>query len=548
MAIHSARGVTSNGANSSLAIRIGLALLFFAFAAESLVFATHSRTLIDEGVFLAAARLVYQGELLYRDFPSSQGPTLPYVYGLFLHVFGSSIAVGRAVSWIGCLVTAGAACWIARRFGGRLAAALTLAMTMLNLPALWVGTTVRTQSLSTPLTLLAVAALAVPARTALGWAAAPSLLLWSTSTRLTNGLALVAVCLWVAWQLRHSPALLLRVAAILAAQAALAFAPLLFDLRASFFHVVTAQLSRGAPGAHLPSQLDFFFDPVLRFLPSILLGIALALILDFRAWRRARIDLSLPLRNPFGAQIALVALAGLVFAPHLALNRPFLTYFVTSSMLLTPAIGIALARAAETRAPRAFAVWAAIGVVLAALLGNAAASWGTFLGGERTSFAHFREVGRELRELAGPSCTMVTFQTHLAVEAGCRVLPGLEYSHFSYFRDMSDEEAAARSVLNLTILDRRIATLRPELVAVSRQDARMFRERGPPPQVGGRIPALSFLPSAQADYALYGSFDIASGLRRDRRLPDAVQILVFARRDLLLDAGAVSPTRSRSKR
>jgi len=311
--------------------------------------------------------------------------------------------------------------------------------------------------------------------------------------------------------------------------------------------VVTAQVSRGEPGSRLPSQLEFFFDPALGFLPFILLGIALALILGFRAWRGARADLSLPLRDSFAAQLALVALAGLVYAPHLALNRPFLTYFVTSSMLLTPAIAIALARAAETRAPRAFAAWAAIGVVLAALLGNAAARWEAFLGSERTSFAHFREVGRELRELAGPSCTMVTFQTQLAVEAGCHVLPGLEYSHFSYFRDMSDEVATDRGVLNLALLDRRVAALRPELIAVSRQDARMFRERGPPPQVGGRIAALSFLPSAQADYALYGSFDIASGLRRDRRLPDAVQVLVFARRDLLPDAGIVSPAGSRSE-
>ena len=58
MAIHTTSESTRRGANSSPAIGIGLALLFFAFAAESLLFAAQSRTLIDEGVFLAAALFV----------------------------------------------------------------------------------------------------------------------------------------------------------------------------------------------------------------------------------------------------------------------------------------------------------------------------------------------------------------------------------------------------------------------------------------------------------------------------------------------------------
>jgi uncharacterized membrane protein len=206
--------------------RVAVAALLLAFASEALLLAILGRTNIDEGMFLGAARLVWLGELPYRDFPFSQGPTLPYVYGVFAQLFGSSIAVGRAVSWIGCLVSAGSAFWLANRFGGRPAAGLAILLAMGNLPALWASTTVRTQALATPLVLMAAVALAIPARTALGWAAAPSLLLWSTGARVTNGLAFIVVLLWVAWELRGATGILWKVVSIVTAQAVFVFAPM----------------------------------------------------------------------------------------------------------------------------------------------------------------------------------------------------------------------------------------------------------------------------------------------------------------------------------
>ena len=58
------------------------ALLFGVYAVLALVFVFTARVNIDEGVYLAAGQLVWDGALPYRDYPFSQGPVVPIAYGL----------------------------------------------------------------------------------------------------------------------------------------------------------------------------------------------------------------------------------------------------------------------------------------------------------------------------------------------------------------------------------------------------------------------------------------------------------------------------------
>ena len=164
--------------------RIFLAALAVAYIAEAVAFASLGRSVIDEGVYLNAGRLLYEGQLPYRDFPFSQAPVVAYLYGAAVHLFGTSVVVGRSVSFVLGLLGLGAAIGIARLLAGRAGAAIVLLLSMVNLPALWIAGTVRTQSVSTPLTMLSVLALAMPRRGVLGWALSPSLMLWATGARL----------------------------------------------------------------------------------------------------------------------------------------------------------------------------------------------------------------------------------------------------------------------------------------------------------------------------------------------------------------------------
>jgi hypothetical protein len=452
---------------------------------EALIFVSHGRTNIDEGVFLNAGRLVYEGQLPYRDFPFSQGPLLPYVYGLAIHICGPSVLVGRVVSFLLAGVGIGATLWIAHSLGGRLAAMIAMALTIVNLPALWVAMTVRTQSLGTPLVLLAALALAAPRRGVWGWAAAPSLLLWASGARVTLLLAFAAVSLWVALQLRKSRQLLMRVAAVVGAQAIVIFSPLWITPDAARFHLFTAQLTRSERGGvqhgsfidQAIGKISILFEPQTDFFPIFPLALAITINLAWM-WRRGwRPNLERPLGDHLSAQFVLVALAMLVFVPHLVFSHGFLTYFVTSSALLVPAIAIGVAHARPDGARSPPFVLSIVASLLAFSLVTVPAHWSSWVGSGQSSFPAFREVGRQLGDLAGPDCTILTMETALAFETGCHVLPGLEYSIFSYFPKLSKQEAKRRGVLNAELLKQRVLELQPELIALGRASTSRPEER-----------------------------------------------------------------------
>ena len=126
---------------------------------------------------------------------------------------------------------------------------------------------------------------------------------------------------------------------------------------------------------------------------------------------------------------------------------------------------------------------------------------------------------------------MVTMETALAVEAGCRVLPGLEYSMFSYFPGLSDEEAARRGVVNQDLLVARVRDLRPELIVLGprgRSSLRLGAGKGAPPSPG-------FL--APRGYTFSARHRISSGAHV-RVAPDSVAVDVFVRDDLARRAPA----------
>lgn len=81
------------------------------FLVGQLVFFLFYRTVnLDEGWYLWASKLVYEGKLLYRDFAYTQTPLLPYVYGLLQPLLGQGLYEGRLIticfSLLGLLLSA----------------------------------------------------------------------------------------------------------------------------------------------------------------------------------------------------------------------------------------------------------------------------------------------------------------------------------------------------------------------------------------------------------------------------------------------------------
>jgi hypothetical protein len=259
------------------------------------------------------------------------------------------------------------------------------------------------------------------------------------------------------------------------------------------------------------------------------------MLIALLAWRiagAARPRLTLPLTDPLSASVAALILAGLVYAPHLVFEHGHYEYFVTTSVLLSLAIAVgvvavgALGRGA--RAGMAAAVALAIGFGALGVVRH----WDVWVRFGRGSFPEFRAEAQRIGRRAGaPDCTMATFQTHLAVEAGCRVLPGLEYSLFSFHADMDSREAARRGVLNGERFERALERVRPELVAVTRQYAPLLADPSVAPQRrAGDAALLDSIEIVREEYVPRGGLWIATGRRIPGFLP-AERVVLFVRRD-----------------
>ncbi len=118
---------------------------------------------------------------------------------------------------------------------------------------------------------------------------------------------------------------------------------------------------------------------------------------------------------------------------------------------------------------------------------------------------------------------MLTFETHLAVQTGCEVMPGLEYSYFSFFPSLSRKEASAHGVLNAGLLAEHLRRGKPEFVAltwpaVDRITGRKRRKARAP-----------ILPAMRGSYQLLTRLDVPVGAT----YIVWNQVYVYARADLV---------------
>lgn len=115
--------------------RLLVAALGVALAAVYVPMALFRLVDADEGIYLLNAKLALNGQLPYHDFFYPQMPLLPYVYGLWMKVFGVSWYAGRLLSALlavalGLLIYAHAARLTGRRPLGILAASLFASSTL----------------------------------------------------------------------------------------------------------------------------------------------------------------------------------------------------------------------------------------------------------------------------------------------------------------------------------------------------------------------------------------------------------------------------------
>ncbi len=113
----------------------------------SLTYVIAGRLHLDEGAYLYAARSVYRGEILYRDFFFLQPPLHPYIYGIPQLIFPGLLA-GRLTSLFLGLIATVLLIRTAIRLGGRNAGIITLAIIASNSFQIYFFTITRLYSLT----------------------------------------------------------------------------------------------------------------------------------------------------------------------------------------------------------------------------------------------------------------------------------------------------------------------------------------------------------------------------------------------------------------
>lgn len=460
-------------------------LLASLLVAEMLVFLYYGRVHGDEGWYLYASRLVFDGDVPYRDFPYFQGPVFPYLYGLPQVLLGPSFLVGRVTSLAFTLTAILTIAYLAHRLGGRASLLWALALVFLNPVLMRYCTLARPDAAVTSLSLLALAALLRFRQGTLALTAAPALLLLASGMRISFVPAFLGVLAFVLWTSRATRGQRLLAGGFLLSEALVVFGILIsLAPQRAVFNLWSSQVSRAGQFAPSdPSPGATFLDKVVQleslwswYLMVLVPAVALAAYIVMRyyqGWQPRRAHFG---GRPLDSHLLIFGLALLIFAPHVLASSILQYYFLPSSALLTVAVATApvhLGTSADLRAVRSLVLPLLIALVLLGAPSYAARAT-TFLDVRDPDLVEFGDAGDLVASYLDDDEPFVALDLTLAVAANRPVIPGLEMGQLSYWPGFSTEKAERLGVFNRELLVQTIALDPPRVVALTDFDlARM---------------------------------------------------------------------------
>ncbi|MBX2999106.1 MAG: glycosyltransferase family 39 protein [Caldilineaceae bacterium] len=422
--------------------------------ATTLIFLFFFRQLnLDEGWYLWASRSVYAGKLLYRDFAYTQTPLLPYVYGLIQTITGVGLVEGRLTTMVLALLAWGIVSGCARKLAGPWAAVLTLLLLGSSVYAAAHFVYTATYALTALWLALALYVALPPTVSAETVRNAAAILFFccAIATRLSVAVALIPFALYLILSSRDRLRAAVTVGISGVIGAAILFGPFWIAAGEQMRYSILEFHTAGALGytTHLFTMLLVLRHTLIDF--ALPLGItALALIWLIRR-RRSLPTWGLPWLAVSGMVLSL-------FAVHL-LPRTTGSYY---NSLQTPLLALLVAVSAAPILARLTRGWA-IAIVLAALTVNGGLQIGGILREDLVSVPpqnrmdEVREAVTFLRSYVEAGDLLLSFNTHLALEADLDLPAGMEMSIFSYHPTWTDEAARRYGGINnnrlLALLD-----------------------------------------------------------------------------------------------
>lgn len=476
----------------------------------------------DEGWYLYAARLVYEGKQPYKDFAYFQGPLLPYIYGLPQRLFGEGILTGRLTSFAFGLLTFLLVAKLARRLAGDMAAVFALAICCTATIFFWAFSTTRTEPLVTALTMISLYFLITGDKEPIASLLASSTMVLAAATRVSCLPATLCVIVLSLYKNRASRARIALIFLLISLQIFLLFVlPLMQSPSHMLFNVFTSQLQRHRQLKEAPllSPLAFW----VRRLTEMLLYFAWY----YSALFHVAITLGVFVPLQWGVQglrhvlrrqwryLAIIGLATILYLPNLSVPENFqAVYFLPSACPIAVVIGGALAdlyykfsQAATARLVTALT----LGLVILQVLFSAGIK--SYYTSSPSPLQELEPVAQRVAALVPPHKQVATFDTYIAVEAKRMVAHGLEMDMFAFFPRLPDEEARQYHVVNDNLLAQILRDERTACAIFTDFDLRMlvirawpWQEWEPPGKPLSEGELFAWLPTLRGSYKLDQTF------------------------------------------
>jgi hypothetical protein len=439
----------------------------------------------DEGWYLYAARMMSEGKRPYRDFFFTQGPVMPFVYGLFFKLWSiGGVLGGRVLTALlglaGCCFSAGLARRAVPAQRAAEAAVIAFALTACNLYHVYFTTIPKTYALASCLLLGGywLLSLCLPRyrRTcscmSCMWALPAGLLAAAAAgTRLSMGALLPVTVLGLIFTWRKTGAAFFWFALGGGIGLVLVYGPAVLFAREQFIFSQTFHTARGGGGLMFVAGS---LSRILRaYLPLAVLVVGYALFL-FRLGGRGEMRADNEEADNNGAFWPWLWMASFcaVFVLQMCSPYPYDDYNVPVMGLLAAVLAGLIVNGVAAR-QRRYQVCLFSVVLALAVSGSSplVQEWfiirqDRFWAVQRkvSDIALLRRVARDVLALSGSDRVLLTQDTYLAVEAGMSVPDGLEMGPFSYFPALSDADALKYNVMNKNRMSELLAAA-PSLVA-----------------------------------------------------------------------------------
>lgn len=409
---------------------------------------------LDEGWYLWASKLVYEGQVLYRDFAYTQTPLLPYVYGLFQLLFGDGLYVGRVLTVLLAAGAFGLSAATAHRVGGVEAGYCCLALLIVSVFALAQFTYTATYALTA--FLLAAAffiSVADPHETRRNLLATLCLAT-AVGVRLSVAVALPPFLLYLLLtsQRRWRAALVVTATTLIWLGGLLGF----FWLQSGelmYYDIFVFHTDRLLKAEwHQLHMYNMGRRTAEDFVIALLLLLTAPIIAVRQLWRGWRLRSNGLFVGQAMVYLTLFVMILALFAVHLLPRTADSYYNALQTPLLCLLGGSVLAQWPPLELPaRRHWIWLLIGLVVFAY---GARQWRAFQRDQsvvfplRNQITVVQRAATLLERYIRPGDVLLSFNPHLALESGLRVHPGYEMAIFAYRPTWTEREVKTYHVVN----------------------------------------------------------------------------------------------------